>query len=468
MNKPLKSRLFSGFLAAAMAATSLVLPTTTIVSAANVVTSLKGGNETDDVTLLKGSNTNSTLHADTVEGVVNNANSQYALGIASQFCVFTFENFEPSESDAEGRVAVGGDFVNNTAWGSYAVGKGDFLEHTSLEKLEGNSGFAHVILNGELKKGKLSDSYYDEDEPMKGDRTDGMGEGVEGEKKIKIININKSSLPDVYDLTQIPESDGPGKYQKIDQQHTYVSNLIDFEATKNLLIERSITLSEKEDQFEVSKEGETITLKYTGSSSAKTVYCKLDAAEQEMFKSAKYIKYENIPETVERQIVNNKGGMDTWNAAYIVINVEGSTVTVANNDVFTYINDTLISKNWNGEANGSYKELIPDFEGDFVDNNHPGVSSLLYNYYEANDVALGKNFQGTIFAPNAYVHDGVNGRGHLSGALIANKFSGGTEFGYRPFTGPISMIGNSAGYNFPVLKVDSSGNALKRCKNGLI
>lgn len=77
MNKPLKSRLFSGFLAAAMAATSLVLPTTTIVSAANVVTSLKGGNETDDVTLLKGSNTNSTLHADTVEGVVNNANSQY-------------------------------------------------------------------------------------------------------------------------------------------------------------------------------------------------------------------------------------------------------------------------------------------------------------------------------------------------------------------------------------------------------
>lgn len=64
---------------------------------------------------------------------------------------------------------------------------------------------------------------------------------------------------------------------------------------------------------------------------------------------------------------------------------------------------------------------------EFVDNNHVGVTSLLYNFFEATDLTLGKNFQGTILAPYAHTHDGADGHGHLSGALITKSFKGATE-----------------------------------------
>lgn len=147
------------------------------------IPNIKGENPIDDVTLLVGDDTTNKLRAATVEDTLKNYRKEYLLGIASQFSVFTYEDFEVSDSDAEGRVAIGGDFINSTAWQSYAVGKGDFLEHTSLEKLLGSKNYAHVILNGELKNGKLADSYYDEDDPYKGNRTEGMGESVAGEKK---------------------------------------------------------------------------------------------------------------------------------------------------------------------------------------------------------------------------------------------------------------------------------------------
>ncbi|MDE5569756.1 MAG: Cna B-type domain-containing protein, partial [Ruminococcus sp.] len=72
------------------------------------------------------------------------------------------------------------------------------------------------------------------------------------------------------------------------------------------------------------------------------------------------------------------------------------------------------------------------------------------------------NFNGTLLAPNADSKtkcDGPNdGAGHLSGALIANSYEGGMEFGYRPYRGPSSIVPSSSGYGVPIRKVISGSN----------
>ena len=60
-------------------------------NAAKTVSNLTGTNATDDVTLLVGEG--SSLRGETVEQTIQNANREYALGIASQFCVFLDGDF---------------------------------------------------------------------------------------------------------------------------------------------------------------------------------------------------------------------------------------------------------------------------------------------------------------------------------------------------------------------------------------
>ena len=106
-------------------------------------------------------------------------------------------------------------------------------------------------------------------------------------------------------------------------------------------------------------------------------------------------------------------------------------------------------------------------------NNYPEVDRLLYNFYEAETLSLGVNaIQGTILAPNANVYDKADnpnfGRnGHLSGALIAKSFKGNMEFGYRPFTGPISLLGANVGYSANLMKNDNLGLAVQGAEFGL-
>ncbi|MDE7225809.1 MAG: choice-of-anchor A family protein, partial [Ruminococcus sp.] len=472
MKKSLGKRLISGVTSALLAVSAFAQSAIPIgelsMLRAKAASNLDGSNEIDDVTLLVGTNPQNPdgktyTGLSTVQEAIAQYGKDYALGIASQFSVFTFGDFNVNESDAEGRTAVGGDFIIETpdygGGSNYAVGKGDFLEKTPLDELLNNSQYAHVILNGEIKNGGFDDTYYEDGKEYGGETA--------GTRKDKIIDINKNKLPDGYDFGKVQDKNGPGTWQRVDKSQIYVAELIDFAALKDELAERSKVFASKPDQFKVALNGETLTLTYTGGQ-ADTVYCTLDADEQELFRKAKYIKYENIPQLSSPRIgVDNKGAKEEWKYAFIVINVEGEKVTVADNDIYTYINGELISKNWQGNNDGSYKDKIPGLDysslpadNPYVDNNHIGVTSLLYNYYEATDLALGKNFQGTIFAPHAYAHDGSNGRGHLSGALIADRFKGGTEFGYRPFTGPSSLLGISSKYSLDIYKVDQDGDPI--------
>ena len=147
---------------------------------------------------------------------------------------------------------------------------------------------------------------------------------------------------------------------------------------------------------------------------AETVYFNISAEEWEKIckcQKDEYINFEfiNIPELpTPRTVV--EVDHDTleitkpeWKYAYIVVNVAGTAITVATNNVKTSINGVSISKDLNEKHN-----------------NEAGVTSLLYNFSKATSVKLGKNFQGTIFAPNAAVTD-YAGNGHLSGALVAKR-----------------------------------------------
>ena len=49
---------------------------------------------------------------------------------------------------------------------------------------------------------------------------------------------------------------------------------------------------------------------------------------------------------------------------------------------------------------------------------------------------------------------------HLSGALIAKSFEGFAEFGYRPFTGPISMLGVESNYSIDLYKYSTGTDKL--------
>lgn len=195
---------------------------------------------------------------------------------------------------------------------------------------------------------------------------------------------------------------------------------------------------------------------------ANVVYFNVPAEVWNQIKSCSRYKFEGIPNLSEPRTVVNSADASyvTWNYADIVINIEPNItdkfildkdgpeelgMVLANGDVKTSINGTSVAKGLDDKAN-----------------NDIGVTSLLWNIYSDNEfnLKLGKNFQGTILAPNARVTDGGVGiigdntdtAGHLSGALIAKSFNGGTEFGYRPYVGSVSLLGSSSGYIIPVDK----------------
>ncbi|MBR6243512.1 MAG: hypothetical protein IKQ90_08465, partial [Ruminococcus sp.] len=150
MKKSWRKRILSGITSAALAVSGILpsgIPLANVLKAdaAEPLPNLSEDSQRDDVVLLVGSG--SPLAATTVEETLANAEAEYALGIASQFCVFLQDNFIVSESDAEGRLAVGGsiDFtVNNNDW-QYNIGKGDFNTQKTLNSLTGVTNYAHVI-----------------------------------------------------------------------------------------------------------------------------------------------------------------------------------------------------------------------------------------------------------------------------------------------------------------------------------
>ena len=145
--KTMRKRIAGAAVAAVMGVTSTMTGLSGLTAgAANAVTSWGGGVQSDDVTLLVGEK--SALRGATVAETLANANKTYVLGIASQFCIFLEDDFKSHDSDAEGRIAVGGgaNLSPYIGW-DYEVGKGDYNTGESLESLLGDSGYAHLIIN---------------------------------------------------------------------------------------------------------------------------------------------------------------------------------------------------------------------------------------------------------------------------------------------------------------------------------
>lgn len=446
-------------------------------NAGKTVTSVKGDNQTTDVVLLAGSNTENPIYGNSVQEVISKADATYALGIASQFCVFLNEDFTEWQADAEGRVAVGGDVYFKDQYGSYSIAKGDFNNKVSLQKLLNNSGFASLVLGGAVKQGRMDDTYYNDSHQ---DCNDGSDSG-------KLVDINQESVDSDYSYyvdnssdplkTGFPENSS-GEWKKVDQRQVYVAKLFDFDAEFNKLKNNSKQLSSvaKSKGISITEDdinGDTVT--FDAGMLDKTqdvVYFNVTADVWDKIRACEFYKFEGIPNlTTPRDVVLSKDATTTkWKYADIIINIEPNYydftaneldtetrhgMILANGDVKTSINGQSISKGLGDKAN-----------------NDIGVTSLLWNIHSETefDLKLGKNFQGTILAPNARATDGgfnktgndTNTAGHLSGALIAKSFNGGTEFGYRPYLGSVSLLKSSSGYGVPIRKIiagtDTDGN----------
>ncbi len=171
---------------------------------------------------------------------------------------------------------------------------------------------------------------------------------------------------------------------------------IDFAGTQASLIDYSDSLSAQSSNGTVSDNGfGTTTL--TGTSSTLNVFT-VDASLIGPFKTVK---------------INDPAG------STVLINVIGTHVTTTGFGI------------------------IVDGKGASGNSTTPEVSNLIFNFSQATSLTLGGSFLGTILAPNAAV---TGGNGQIDGQLIANSFTGPTEFHDFLFTGqnlPSGSLPNS-------------------------
>ncbi|MDE6797942.1 MAG: choice-of-anchor A family protein, partial [Ruminococcus sp.] len=513
MNK-LKTRSISFITAFMMSIMSIVTGISPPTFAAD---NLGSKDAVDDVTLLVGSQPTDPDGKPydktfaTVAEAINRYDSDFALGIVSQFSVFLTGDFIPHNSDAEGRVAIGGNIdAQGYPWDSYNIGKGHFVNGDMSVKLEdlllGNKDFAHVIWGANGKDGKDSSDL----------KFDAKIDANESDKKIVVetdagADFIKKEMPDRVDSF-------------------YQGNLIDIQAEMAKLQTRSEKLAKHKNQFEIkfseiggdydytndaNGNGPIIaTVKYTGDTTkpTDTIYFNLDELspeDYEKFKKASIIRFENIPKLEEPRIISQvdsdageKAKEVKWEYSYIVINDSKESATLGyqhkTNDGWTvkqYISikgvdaDKAINISQTGSSSpwleydpetGTNSYKLTNFsrengDGTNGNNNEAGVTSILYNLPNAKDVIVCSNIQGTVLAPNAFISDSKflkeqnklpegwtmnvdtgDANPHISGAVIANSFEGNIEFGYRPFTGPRSMLGSVSGYALELSKVDNS------------
>ncbi|MDE5563516.1 MAG: choice-of-anchor A family protein, partial [Oscillospiraceae bacterium] len=522
MKKTIGKRLLSSVTSVLLAA-SYILPGSGGLSAF-AADNISGSKTIDDVTLLVGTpkdGTENPLRGDDVASTIQNYKNEYALGIASQFCVFIEDYFVPHDSDAEGRVAVGGHFEVKTGL-DYQVGKGDFQEgndkgnpDANLDNLLNSEGYAHFIW-GALER---NNGVYDDP------ALEGVGWEVYGEADEKKVAFDSSKLVDGGSAKEYLESGYPNNK---DNFYGTEGSLIDFDEQFKTLQTNSEKLAKMKNQFEIKSHYQTdhwgtkfdvVTVSYTGDPTkpTDTVYFNLDelsAEDRAIFNSANIVRYENIPklETPRTVVDNNGTDTSTWEYSYIVINdsSEGEIslghrrnstdwathyTTIKGYDAEAAINVSKEGDVWmeyddEGIMHRGYpvKNLHPAGTDNGIrgENNEAGVTSLLYNFPNADQIVLVSQFQGTILAPNAHVTDAKflkkNGTAeekekwknvnedspHISGAVIAKSFEGNIEFGYRPFTGPISMLGADTGYVIDLSKqIAGLGELLDGAEIGL-
>lgn len=395
------------------------------------------GDHISDAYLLVGSNPNFTINNNTTTAdVIAQANEKYALGIASQFSVFLEEGFDSKEADCEGRMALGG-YLNASYHdsGAYNIGKGHWIDsYTSVS-------FSDLGLG-----------YYNDSAAAIADS--GLGYWISFDNGVKYATL----------------SDKVGSNYAADYDtykwwiYTYQKPIIDFRSTFAMLKARSnqIAQNAKQSTASVSVEGNTVTFDGGAETNDKAdvVTFNIDKETWNKISSMRgdnvNFNFINIPKAnfpMSGKEVDPQGNPQDviWDYSNIVINVEtDSEVNFPDAAFHTQINGEYISHNDNGNLNNKF-----------------GCSSLLWNFSNAEELYLGRDFQGTILSPSADVYDYGDfdypdgAAGHLSGALIAKSFYGTTEFGYRPYQGPPEVLGNSNIYQIAVDKLDDNGEFLK-------
>lgn len=441
MKKKLNKRLVCGATALLLAA-AVMLPTSLASAAEEEFKNYlnEEGSETTKSTLLVGDI--SPDKADTFEGTVQNLENKYLLGVASEFSVFLKGDFTVKESDTEGRAAIGGNLIQETTF-NYEIGKGEAETSIPIDALLGNSNFANIVLAGTTNK-EIADFYYDD-------------LNSQNQSKKRIALKSEQAINDGF----IPKQSN----ERIDQSQAYISDLIDFEKSFELITERSELLAEQPSNgtvdFITDSDGKTrAVFTYTGEETTAESVC-FDLTDDDLvkFKDAQIVEFKKIPrlptarDTIKTSKVGNERTITPtkWDYAYIVVNIKG-TDNFNGYAPASVKDDTAVFL-----ADPSYEEkitIINDIyiskvnDADFPKNNKPGTDSIIYNLPNATKVVLVTNFQGSILAPRAHVTDyayeyldkAVNPRGHLSGALIAQSFSGSTQFTFRTCRAPFSLI----------------------------
>lgn len=432
MKKKLSTRLLSG-VSALLLATAVLLPSSSSAEddPSEMLTTIKGDHHTGKSTLLAG---NSNMNKGTIADTVKAYDDAYLLGVAADFNVFLQDDFTVTDSDTEGRAAVGGDINVKVSWGKYSIGKGDFdlgnngifNGKTSLDNIYGDDSFAVLFLGGQILSNKLDDTYYKEDQ--KEPKIDYRKIVVQWGEDLE-ANLHNGNLL---------ESDNGA----VDQSQAYISEkngVINFDEAFNKIKQKSLAAAAVAptgtyrfgsctiayDNNTAQEIPDAVEFKYTGTDPQPTVvYFTVKEEDWEKYANTKNVVF-NVPK-LKTPVVEPITG-ETWEYPYIIVNVEGGgskhLASLGKMDKTTYVGNQMISEK----------------------NNMLGTESILYNFPEATKIILGANFQGSILAPDADVTDmATNGEalghhGHLSGALIAQSFEGATQFGYRPCRIPFSV-----------------------------
>ena len=426
--------------------------------------------EADLLTLIFGTGQNLEWleGCDTLDEALAAAKSEYFLGLASDFCAFIEGDFTATEADAEGRVAVGGNLSfkpieGNSIW-NYQIASGDYASMVPLEQTdnyEGKYGFASALVGGKLFRiNTLSTGYGHYRSNPDVENYDDAAEGYHTVKQGNKYGYTVYFDPDeglfkrflvgnVADSKHYDEPTNSDKAYGINCQHDYpgdcgsgcthtylesvneLSQIYQYDGIKSLISKvfadvrsRSANLSQ---QKGIPVTGNTLSA--AGYANAETIY--FDLGNNWVGGD---INFTDIPE-----------------GANIVVNCGATEINIGNTT--TKINGKTISKE--GE--------------DLRTNNNKQSERILYNFYNATNVNINGNFNGTILAPNADVRsDDRRSPGHLSGALIAKSFYGGLEFGYRPYRGGSNILGLTSGYFVPADKfvddavaTDSNGNKIE-------
>ena len=428
MKKKLNKRLVCGATALLLAA-AVMLPTSLASAAEEDLKNVLGDADsaTTRSTLLAGEK--SSLKKDTIEKTIEAYEETYLLGVAADFNVFLQKDFTVTNSDTEGRAAVGGNIDIDVEWSpkKYSIGKGDYDNYKPLGDISGDTSYATFILGGNIVNGTLDDSIYS---PGSTDRN--YHDKNNSTKKLVVQwgDGDKAKDFDTRVNDKIKEHDN----DDIDQTQTYLTEaggIIDFDSSFDFIKQNSADISITEPTGEYSfgtKDGKNATIfEYTGTETQPAVvYFTVTADDWEKYKDNPVVVFK-VP-TLDEPVVHPITG-EAWNYPYIIVNVEGSgEISLANpsnneGNKITFVNDTQIS----------------------TKNNMLGTESIIYNFPKASEVIIGNNFQGNILAPNAHVTDWYTkdkscNHGHLSGALIAQSFEGATQFGYRPCRAPFSLI----------------------------